>query len=167
MQSGCFHTGIPYKGVISKRCVSKQQRVDVYRNLNRSNCFSIRPKEGEFKDKVSGYAPCVIVKNAQFVTSKTTQQKVKLLGQKSVHAYLRGELVDAFDATTFDIVHADVVRVSYNPHISHEFFTLERDAQGNLLSDTMQFIQQPPVGYDYAVVSGRDVLFVKSMYRFE
>jgi hypothetical protein len=161
LADGEFTSAITYRKETNYRQVRSAQRVDVYRNLNKNDCFSIRPREGEYKAKVSGYAPCVIVKDVKLVCSVSGQQRVKAKGQKDVHAYIRATFVDAYDTTNqlFDVKGS--VRVCYNPFISPLFFTCERDDKGALIEDSIKYIDSPPEGYPFAVISGKDVVFLK------
>lgn len=161
---------IRYRKCDHTRTVQANMRVDVYRNLNRHDQFSIRPKSGEFKGKVAGYAPCVVLADAILVTSMAGHLRVKRSTHRDVHAYLRGTLIDVFDSQMHMQPSVDALRVSYNPHTDHRFYTLKRDAEGRLISASLSYIDQAPELLKYAIVSVGDVWFtndISALYQEE
>ncbi len=69
-------------------------KVFIYRNLNRSgHIYSIKSLEGISKGKVIGYAPRIVVDNADLVVSQAGRERVLKQKRKNVHAGCVGELV--------------------------------------------------------------------------
>lgn len=69
-------------------------KVFIYRNLNRSgHMYSIKSLEGISKGKVIGYAPRMVVENAQLVVSQAGRERVLKQKRKNVHAGVVGDLV--------------------------------------------------------------------------
>lgn len=69
-------------------------KVFIYRNLNRSgHIYSIKSLEGISKNRVIGYAPRLIVDNAQLVVSQAGRERVLKTKRKNVHAGVVGDLV--------------------------------------------------------------------------
>lgn len=69
-------------------------KVFIYRNLNRVGVlFSIKSLEGISKGKVIGYAPRIVVDNAQLVVSQAGRNRVLREKRKNVHAAVVGDLV--------------------------------------------------------------------------
>lgn len=69
-------------------------KVFIYRNLNREGyIYSIKSLEGISKGKVIGYAPRIIVDNAQLVVSQAGRERVLKQKRKNVHAGVVGDLV--------------------------------------------------------------------------
>lgn len=69
-------------------------KVFVYRNLNRSgHMYSIKSLEGISKGRVIGYAPRIVIENAELVVSQAGRERVLRQKRKNVHAGVVGELV--------------------------------------------------------------------------
>lgn len=69
-------------------------KVFIYRNLNRvGHTYSIKSLEGISKGKVIGYAPRIVVENAQLVVSQAGRDRVLKTKRKNVHAGVVGDLV--------------------------------------------------------------------------
>jgi hypothetical protein len=69
-------------------------KVFIYRNLNRTgHIYSIKSLEGISKGKVIGYAPRIVVDNAQLVVSQAGRDRVLRQKRKNVHAGVVGDLV--------------------------------------------------------------------------
>ena len=113
--------------------------VKVYKNLTR-NTWSIQDAKTR---KVIGYSENIRLKDAKFVVSEKSRQRVIKEGKKYVHAFVVGELVDEW------ILKESFETVRYNPYISGSFFTdpsqpvstdwrgivhLFRDSQSNKLT---------------------------------
>jgi hypothetical protein len=94
---------------------------DVYWNLNRGG-YSIRAVDGPNKGRVIGYAAGVDLINATFKVQAGGRDTVRRKHVKSVHAWVRGELVATHAAIT---PHAfDGARVTYNPYKYDTFVVL-------------------------------------------
>jgi hypothetical protein len=83
----------------------------VYRNLNRA-CWSIR-----LRGKVIGHVGSLTLQNVTLIIQKAGQTRVRVTGQKNVHAYARGKLSKANAATT-------AIRARYDPR-TRDTFELE------------------------------------------
>ena len=82
--------------------------VQVYRNLNRA-CWSIR-----LRGKVIGHVGTVTLQDVTLIIQKSGQTRVRVSGQKNVHAYARGKLSQANTATT-------AIRARYDPKTRDTF----------------------------------------------
>lgn len=107
--------------------------VSVYRNLH-NGLFTIKQRGGTLSNKVSGYAAAVLLKHPFFAISEAGRQRVLAKKQKQVHAYVRGEFVDAFDEP-IDLTLAKYRCATYNPYRSNKFF--DRDTQEDIDSDDL------------------------------
>lgn len=68
-------------------------KVFIYRNLNRAgHVYSIKSLEGISKGRVIGYAPRIIIDNAQLVVSQAGRERVLKTKRKNVHAGVVGDL---------------------------------------------------------------------------
>ncbi len=68
-------------------------KVFIYRNLNRSgHMYSIKSLEGISKGKVIGYAPRIVVENAELRVSQAGRDRVLKTKRKNVHAGVVGDL---------------------------------------------------------------------------
>jgi hypothetical protein len=99
--------------ITSKR--KNKMLVKVYRNLTK-NTWSIQDAKTR---KVIGYADNIKLKDAKFVVSEKTRQRVLKEGKKYVHAFVVGELV-MDDWNLFK----ECEVVCYNPYVSELFFTM-------------------------------------------
>lgn len=86
-------------------------KVQVYRNLNKPNMFSIR-----HKGKVIGHASTVTLIDCKFHVNPKAQAKIAAGGHRSVHAWVTGTIVGA----STDIETA--TEVTYKPHQRPSFF---------------------------------------------
>lgn len=69
-------------------------KVFVYRNLNRKGyIYSIKSLEGPSRGRVIGYAPRIIIENAELVVSQAGRDRVLKEKRKNVHAGCVGQLV--------------------------------------------------------------------------
>lgn len=95
-------------------------RVDVYWNLHK-RCWSIR-----HKGRVIRHATYVHLQDVRFVVSEAGRQRVLREGRKNVHAFARGELVDAAKGEEFMSAdrsyHRSYKDVTYNPFKSASFY---------------------------------------------
>lgn len=128
----------------------------VYRNLNKPKYFSMKQAGGALKGKVSGYAQSIVVKNPRFKISEASRQRV-LRSNRNVHSYLSSEFAEAFDCQPDLSALSDFLRVSYSPYIGNFYYTFERDADGQLIKDSIQPFKNVEA-YTHAIVSGSDVL---------
>ena len=151
-----FSTSMVRKGVEFSRTTRRNDTVDCYRNLNRTDLFSIKQRKGEYKGLVSGYANAVIIAGPTFHVGKSANARIKKTQSKEVHAYVRGSFYDAFDTTLNINALQSSLLVSYNPYLCESFFTLERDKEGKIIMDSITPIGKEP-NYDYALIQGKDV----------
>lgn len=131
-------------------------RVDCYRNLNKPTLFSIKQRDGEMKGKVSGYARAIILRNPDLVVSEKSRQRVLSEKSRNVHSFVRAEFVDAYGGDVILSKLGSYVRVSYSPYVAGNFFTLLRNAQGEIIKESIKPFFSVG-GYKYAIVNGSDV----------
>lgn len=81
-------------------------RVEVYYNVHK-DCLSYRRPGGRVQ-----HAQAVTLENVTFAVQPAGQAKSRQLGKKTVHAFVRGELVALDDEATPIL---DAQRVTYNP----------------------------------------------------
>jgi len=104
-------------------------RVDIYWNLNRGG-YSIRAVEGPMKNRVVGYAAGADLVNATFKVQAGARERVRRERVKSVHAWVRGELIATHELITAHPEAAEAwARVTYNPYKFDSF--VELDGNGN------------------------------------
>jgi len=94
-------------------------KVDVYYNFHKK-CFSIRSREKENYGKVIGRTNKAQIAAPQFVVNEAGRKKVLKTGQKNVHAYVRGELIEEFF-----FISGNSYIVEYNPY-KYDSFVKER-----------------------------------------
>ena len=95
------------------RNVEIGQIVEVYRNLNVSNAFSIRCAKTKL---VLAHCTNVTLQNTKFVVSEKMRQRVLNDKRRNVHAFIRGELVSYNHA-----IPTDLKPVYYNPYKTETF----------------------------------------------
>jgi hypothetical protein len=100
-----------YKG----REVFANQLVSVHRNLNAD---SLTIKVG---DLVHGHAKMVVLYDVKFSVSQKGNERVNAEGRKSVHAHVKGVIVEAQDVEDVDKMYQKLeeygyIRVYYNPY---------------------------------------------------
>jgi hypothetical protein len=95
-------------------------RVECYYNLHK-HVFSVRALEGPDKGRVIGHCNRVLLKGVSFVVQKAGREKVLRTGQKNVHAFVRGTLVDQADVDLEAHVLKTGVSVFYNPRHDSTF----------------------------------------------
>lgn|GEM_PF-698080 len=155
---GALPTEITRKGQTETRLTPIGSNVDSYRNLNMPKYFSIRARDGEHKGKVVGYAQSVIIRNPTFVVGEKSRQRIiNIEFKKNVHAFCRGEFVNAFNSTVIESRLPNSLRVSYSPYMAGHFYTVDRDETGAIDKSKMKPVLDS-LGYEYAIVSGSDVL---------
>ena len=155
--NGAFDSTILSQGKTHIRTTRIGDRIDTYRNLNRTDLFSMKQKSGVDKDKVSGYAECVVMSDIKFAIGEKSRLRVVAESSRNVHTYVRGTLVDSrLGNINLDKL-TDYLRVSYSPYVGSFFYTLERDSGGKLIEDSIK-----PVGdvsrYKFAIIAGADVI---------
>lgn len=138
------------------RTVEKAAVCDVYRNLNKSNFYSIKNCNGQFKNKVSGYAHAVIIRHPKLIVSKAGRARVRRDSRKNVHSYVRGEFCDAFNADAMLSRLTTYLRLSYSPYLFDSFYMLDRDKNGNIVDGSIVPFEGQ-IAYEYALVNGKDV----------
>lgn len=73
-------------------------RCFIYRNLNRKGIlYSLKAVEGPHKGLVLGYAPGILVMNAQLIVSESGRQRVLKNQRKNVHAGIVGDVVGLYE----------------------------------------------------------------------
>lgn len=58
------------------RVTNVGEPVDCYRNLNKTNMFSIKSRHGEFKGLVSGYARGIVISAPSFVVGEKARRRI-------------------------------------------------------------------------------------------
>lgn len=158
VRNEALHTEIKRRVHTATRLTPVGSRVDTYRNLNMPKYFSIRARDGEHKGKVTGYAQSVIIKHPTFIVGEKSRQRIiNVEFKKNVHAFCRGEFVDAYNSTVIESSLPDSLRISYSPYMAGHFYTVERDENGEIDKLKMKPVLNSH-GYEYAIVSGSDVL---------
>lgn len=145
------------KKPLPARITSAGDSVDVYRNLNKYELFSIKQRSGEHKGRVTGYARSVVIKHPCFAIGEVARQKILVVKSRSVHAYVRGSFVDGIDGDINLNQLNDYIRVSYSPYVAGSFYTLERDKEGQIIHESITPFNTPE-NYLYAIVNGADVI---------
>lgn len=115
MTSGSFKSQI---GKV-ERLAHKGQKVRVYRNLNKPEFYSIQACDGEDKNKVIGYAKCILLSNVSFKVSEASRQRVIRDGRKNVHGFVVGILEDASQTV---LPSPQGLEATYNPYAFGYFF---------------------------------------------
>lgn len=132
--------------------------VDVYRNLNRQDLFSIKQRYGANKGKVSGYARSVVIKYPSFAIGEKSRLRVLEKGNsRNVHAFVRGEFKNGINGDILVDKLSDYLRVSYSPYVSGSFYSLDRDIEGKLIKSSIKPFNTPEQ-YRYAIINGADVI---------
>lgn len=113
-----------YKG----RQVSLGTMVKTYFNLHR-NVFSIIALEGEYKGKVIGHAPALLLAHATFSVGQAGRNRVIKEKRKNVHAFVKGRIATAITGERVERVKNQLaapddkgVWVSYNPYLKDHFY---------------------------------------------
>jgi hypothetical protein len=106
-------------------------KADVYRNLNTENKFSIKSRESHNYGKVIDHKQLVVVKDVNFVVQDSGYERYKEEGQKNVHAFVRGNLIEAYNfpcvfrSSLLDkLLHS--TRIWYNPDYDNNFYNDKR-----------------------------------------
>ncbi len=107
---------VPYA---NRMCdLDRSQVVEVYRNVNKKGVtYSIRQN-----GYVVAHADELTILNAEFIVQKAGNKKVRKTGQKNVHAWVRGDLVDKLEPSENSKLRQ---RVVYNPR-KHEAFIVKK-----------------------------------------
>ncbi len=92
-------------------------RVQAYWNLHKM-CWSVVALEGENKGRVIDHANYFAITNATLVVQPAGQARVRLEGEKNVHAFVRGEVGDLNNSgAPFHAFHGRRWRrIRYNPY---------------------------------------------------
>lgn len=147
------------KGSVTRVTV-KGDPIDCYRNLNKDGLFSIRQRQGPFKGLVCGHARAIVLTDPVLVVGEKSRQRVLSEQTRNVHAFVRGRFEAAFGCDLTASAMRKLIRVSYSPFLSGQFFALERDASGDVILSSVKPLD-PDTTYTYAVLNGRDV-FLKA-----
>lgn len=95
--------------------------VDVYRNLH-TGTWSVRAASGPDRGKVLYHPREVALTDARFVVGEKARDTVRATCSKSVHAVVRGTLLDS--PAKPSMRGAQTVKVGYNPYLFDTFVTL-------------------------------------------
>lgn len=102
----------------------KKLIVKVYRNLHLDGVmWSVRGPD----DKILMHAKSVLLKNATFIVQPAGREKVRREKKKTVHAFVKGELVidpNEIARANFDRTQDKYSMVSYNPYKDDEFVVI-------------------------------------------
>ncbi len=132
--------------------------VDSYRNLNRPQCFSVRARNGNFKGLVTGYGRAVVIGSPKLVVGEKSRQRCIEKGVRSVHSFVRGELLGLFDGDLLPSKIKTCIRVSYSPFLGGAFFQLERDAQSRQIPSSIRRLDDTVLSRcSMAILNGADV----------
>ncbi|AYP68195.1 hypothetical protein PQE75_gp063 [Bacillus phage vB_BcoS-136] len=109
-----------YKG----REVAVDDNVSVHRNLHTD---SLTIKVGNL---VHAHAQMVVLSDVEFKVSKSGNKKVNETGQKHVHAFVKGNIIDACDVDNIEETYSllednGYTRVYYNPYKVDTFVIYE------------------------------------------
>lgn len=98
-------------------------RVEVYRNLH-TGTWSVRDLEpgSPTRGRVIDHPGSVILDHPEFVVQPAGRERVRREGQKNVHAFVRGELVDEVPEFSVEIGE----QVTYNPYKNDSFVLKSR-----------------------------------------
>jgi len=156
--NGALLTTMKRQGKSFERLTPIGAPVDCYRNLNMPEYFSIRARDGDNKGRVTGYAKSIVIRKPHFVVGEKARQRIiNIEFKKNVHAFCRGEFIEAFDGSVIEEKLSNPLRVSYSPYVAGHFYTIERDKCGALLKQDVKPLRSTGE-YEYAIVSGADVL---------
>lgn len=113
------------------------EKVRVYRNLNRSEMFSIMSASGEMRGKVLGYARAVHLADVVFLVSQKSRARLLRERCRNVHAFGEGRLIQTADAPPESIENHSVV--TYRPFVAGHFFTQTAPTIPIIKSDSAWF----------------------------
>lgn len=136
LNKGSFTSVITANGQQASRETKEGEYCDFYRNLNKPAFFSCKQRSGELRGKVSGYANIFVVNNPSFHVG-AGRARVLVQKKRNVHAFLRGNLQNAYmGALNIDLLGAHQV-VTYNPYKSECFHYLDtNESVGDVSSMT-------------------------------
>ncbi len=138
----------PYKG----RSVRYGEEVEVYRNLNINDGFSIRSAKTK---KVLAHCSKVTLSNCKFIVSESGRQLTKRKQQKQVHAVIRGKIVDINKERSQSLD----MTVNYNPYQFDTFFQLD-----TLIPVLSASLVQCEGKYCYVSADEQEVLALQSQF---
>lgn len=160
LNNGIFHSTIGKGAKAVTRTICAKENVSVYRNLNKPAYFSLKKNTGDDKGRVGGYAKAVVIQSPSFVISLASHQRVLKEKRKNVHAYIRGQCVDAFDSSLLTIPEG-AMRVSYSPYVGPYLYCLERDDTGSIIPNSISCFDD--VGsYAFALITGSDIFLLNN-----
>jgi len=133
-----FLTTSIYRKEKVQRATKLGDLIDTHTKLPKKNQYgefqiSCKQVAGEFKNLVSGVADIVILENPSFKVSEASRQTVKRKKSKTPHAYVRGNLVDAWEGEFKPLPSFKVA--TYNPYAYGYFFF--RDTHKEVLPEDM------------------------------
>jgi hypothetical protein len=111
-------------GKVQRAC-HKNMRVRVYRNLNKTDFFSIMAIEGDDKGRVVGYARSIKLRECVFKVNEKGRQRVLSSKNKNVHAFCEGVIIDA--SLTHQSLLDDHLPVTYNPYMAPTFYRCDNN----------------------------------------
>lgn len=122
LTTGTMTCAITANGQAELRTTHRGEQADFYRNLNKPGYFSCKQRSGQYKGKVTGYANIFVVQNPLFTVSSATRQRILNSKKRSVHAYVRAPLIDAFNGklSTENLPQHKII--TYQPFQRGEFF---------------------------------------------
>ena len=123
LRDNSFVSEINSRGQIVARKTTYGDLVDVYRNTNKTDCFSCRQVKGLNKSKVTGYGNVIVVENPVIKISQALQQRAVREHVKNVHCVIRATFIDAYKGK---FVPTDEHQgISYNPFYKSTFYDLK------------------------------------------
>ena len=122
MKDGTMTSVIKANGQCIQRKTKVGDHVDFYRNLNLPGFYSCKQRKGADRGKVSGYANIFIVSNPTFIVSLAGHRRTLRERKRCVHAYVRGEVLDAFNGILELCKLKPAFTVTYQPFVRNVFF---------------------------------------------
>lgn len=129
------------------RSVSIDQKVKVYRNLNKPEQFSVVALDGEFKNKVIAYGKSIELNDAYFKVSIKSRERLMREKTRNVHAWCIGRLKDIHN----DRIIKSGEAVTYQPFIREDFY----------FEDSLQTAHD--IQFSTATLQGSNVLVTTSL----
>lgn len=143
---------------VAGRQLRQGDAVDCYRNLNKSNCFSIKARAGQNKGLVVGYGQAIVISSPSLVIGEKSRERVLREKCRNVHTYVRGHLVDVIDGDLLMQYQANFKRISYSPFIGGHFYCLSRDEHGKSIPESMSPFDNALLEHvEFAILNGADV----------
>ncbi|GGZ83033.1 MULTISPECIES: hypothetical protein [Alteromonadaceae] len=122
MENGTMTSLIKANGQCVERVTRIGEQADFYRNLNSPGFYSCKQRKGANRGKVSGYANIFVVSNPSFVVSLAGRRRTLRERKRCVHAYVRGNVLGAFNGSLDLSKLKRVYTVTYQPFVRDVFF---------------------------------------------